>query len=287
MSLSVEKLFPFISYYARMWQRSLHMERTFGRDLRMPFSFPDIDRFGEGLFGLMSGMKGSGTKGSGADLTDGKIQDEVKTVNLCQPSRCKTCSTEKNIKRSPWSDLVCAHCGSSDIEKITDSRFGISASAHLKDVGTLRRYCLVAIEHEERDVFKITCWTIMSDDQYFKTYIEQQAKQSSKTCNMLPRSFDFRMSGAKQVLKFNMTLPSEVTVEPTIGALDTTEVVENMPGSVLKPFECKILGIKKSESVSLERAKLELSARKKSHGKKRGNTSRHVGEEESEETSDN
>jgi hypothetical protein len=280
MSLSTEKLMPFVEYYAKMWQNSLHMERTFGKDLRMPFSFPDIDRFGEGLFGLMSGMKGSGTKGSGADLTDGRIQDEVKTVNLCQPSRCKACSKENNQKRSPWSDTVCAHCGSSDLEKIDDSRFGISASAHMKDEGTIRRYCLVAIEHEEGDLFKITCWTIMSEDKYFSEYVEKQAKQTSKTCNLLPRSFDFKMSGAKQVLKFNMTLPSKINTEPTIGAFNTTEVVEDIFGSQLKSKELKKLGIKKNESVTVERAKIELTARKKSHGKARGATSRHVGGED-------
>jgi len=286
MPLSTEKLMPFVIYYARMWQNSLHMERTFGKDLRMPFSFPDIDRFGEGLFGLMSGMKGSGTKGSGADLTDGRIQDEVKTVNLCQPSRCKTCSKQNSQKRSPWSDTVCAHCGSSDLNKIGDSRFGISASAHVKDEGTIRRYCLVAIEHEEGDLFSITCWTISSDDPYFLAYITEQNKHTSKTCNLLPRSFDFKMSGAKQVLKFNMTLPNDVMTEPTIGAFDTTEVVEDMLGCELYSAEREKLGIQENESVSIERAKRELTARKKSHGKPRGSTSRHVGGDD-QDNSDN
>ena len=54
-------------HYAKLWQQSLHMERTLGLQLRMPFSFPDIDRYGEALCGLLTGLKGSGTKGSGAD----------------------------------------------------------------------------------------------------------------------------------------------------------------------------------------------------------------------------
>jgi hypothetical protein len=277
MPLVTEKLMPFVTYYARMWQNSLHMERTFGKELRMPFSFPDINRFGEGIFGLMSGMKGSGSKGSGADLTDGRIQDEVKTVNLCQPSKCRICLKKDKKKRSPWSDTVCAHCGSSNIKKIGDSRFGIDTSAHMKDKETIRRYCFVSIEHEEGDLFKITCWTIYSDDSYFSAYIAEQYKQKSKSCNLLPRSFDFKMSGAKQVLKFNMTLPNDVMTEPTIGAFDTTEVVEDMLGSTLTSAEREKLGIRENESVSIERAKRELTARKKSHGKPRGLTRRDLG----------
>jgi hypothetical protein len=269
------KLVGLLTYYSQMWHKSLNMERTMGISLRLSFSFPDIDRFGEALFGVLSGLKGSGTKGSGADLTDGRIQDEVKTANLCQPSKC----TEKSCKKSsPWSDTVCAHCGSSKIKKMSDSRFGISASAHLKDIATLRQYCFVAIEHVVDDKFSITAWTIQANDPYFTSYVNEQAKQSSKTCNLLPRSFDFLMSGAKQVLKVTMTLPTDIAIEPTVGEIDRSEIAEPIPYSVLNGAERKALGLEKGESIAVERAKQVLSARKKSHGKARGTTSRHVGD---------
>jgi hypothetical protein len=259
-----------------MWQNSLEMERTEGKSLRMPFSFPDIDRFGEALFGALSGLKGSGSKGSGADLTDGRIQDEVKTVNLCQPSKC----TEKKCeKSSPWSDTICAHCGSSKLKRMKDSRFGILSTTHLKNIATLRQYCLVAIEHVVDDEFSITCWTIQAKNPYFTSYINNQAKASSKQCNLLPHSFDFLMSAPKQVMKVVMTLPSDMTIKPIVGGIDRSEFTLSIPCSVLTDKECKALGVKKDEFVTVERANEVLSARPKTHGKRRGETSRRVGEE--------
>jgi len=255
-----------------MWQHSLHMERTFAA-LRMPFSFPDIDRYGEALCALLSGLKGSGTKGSGADLTDGTIQDEVKTACLCQPSRCRTCT-----KRSPWSSSVCSHCGSTSLEAMNDSRFGISASAHVKDRDTLRQYWCVAIEHVGADVFRTTVWTIQSSNPYFSTYVAEQAKQTSKTCNLLPRSYDFILSNATRVACVDMTLPADVSQAPTVGPMDRTEVVDPMPCSSLYESEKKALGLTKTDThVSVVRALEVLGPRKKSHGKPRGTTSRGVG----------
>lgn len=273
LHMNTMALHSLLSYYAKSWQLSLHMERTLGRELRMPFSFPDIDRFGEALFGVLYGLRGSGTKGSGADLVDAKstFQDEVKTVNLCQPSKCNECQ-----RRSPWSDEVCAHCGSKDIERIGDSRFGINAAAHLKDAATLRHYLVCAIEHRDGDTFCVTGWRIRANDPYFVGYINEQSKQVSKTCNLLPRSFDFVMSGATQVVQFTLNLPTDPDAKPTVGEVDTTEVVDRIPWKVLKKNERELLGLSKDESVSVERAKQVLAPRKKAHGKSRGVTDRHV-----------
>lgn len=263
-----------LAYYAKMWQHSLHMERMFA-GLRMPFSFPDIDRYGEALCASLSGLKGSGTKGSGADLTDGRIQDEVKTVCLCQPSRCAGCD-----RRSPWSYTACAHCGSTELERMTDSRFGINAAAHLKDKDTLRQYWCVALEHVEGDVFQTTVWTIQSSNAYFAAYVDQQAKQSSKTCNLLPRSYDFVLSGAKRVFQVQMTLPTNIDVAATVGDVDRTEVSEELSCSVLKQSERVALGLSPKDTLScvtVERALEVLGPRKKAHGKARGTTSRGVG----------
>jgi hypothetical protein len=265
-----------LAYYATLWQRSLDMERTLGLQLRMPFSFPDIDRFGEALCGLLTGLKGSGTKGSGADLSDGRIQDEVKTVCLCQPSRCLACK-----KRSPWTHTVCSHCGSAELERMSDSRFGLNAAAHLKDKDTLRNYWCVALEHVSGDGFQITAWTLDASNPYFNAYIEEQAKQSSKTCNMLPRSYDFVMSGATRVFRVEMTLPSDLSVAPTVGEIDQTITAERLSCAVLRKSERVALGLAKTDEttcVSVEDAVKVLSLRKKTHGKLRGTTTRGIGE---------
>jgi hypothetical protein len=269
-------LSTFLSHYANLWQQSLHMERTLGVQLRMPFSFPDIDRYGEALCGLLTGLKGSGTKGSGADLSDGRIQDEVKTVCLCQPWRCTVCK-----KRTPWTHTVCGHCGTASLERMGDSRFGISASAHLKDRATLRNYWCVALDHVSGDVYRTTVWKIDATNAYFNTYVEQQHAHGSDTCNLLPRSYDFVLSGALRVLQVDMTLPTDASAAPTVGDLDQTETAELLSCAVLKQSERIALGFGKTDTttcIPVEEALRVLGPRKKSHGKERGTTSRGVGE---------
>ena len=265
-----------LHYYTRLWQHSLHMERTVGATLRMPFSFPDIDRFGEALCGLLTGLKGSGTKGSGADLSDGMIQDEVKTVCLCQTWRCTACK-----KRTPWTHTACGHCGSTELERMDDSRFGISASAHVKDRATLRNYWCIVLDHVSGDVYKTIVWKIDASNPYFNAYIDEQLSKGKKDhCNLLPRSYDFVLSGATRVLQVEMTLPTDTSVAPTIGDLDQTETAERLSCAVLKQAERVALGLKKTDNttcITVEEALRVLGPRKKAHGKARGQTSRGIG----------
>jgi hypothetical protein len=269
-----------LDYYAKMWQHSLHMERTFGQQLRMPFSFPDEARFGEALCGLLTGLKGSGTKGSGADLSDGRIQDEVKTLCRCQPWKCADCK-----KRTPWAHTVCGHCGSKSLKRMGDTRFGISATAHIKDKDTLRQYWCVAIDWVRDDIYQTIVWRIDASNSYFNAYVNEQHEHGSDTCNLLPRSYDFVLSGAKRVLQVEFTLPSDISIPPTVGEIDQTETAEPLSCAVLYSAERELLGFgKKDETscISVEEALEKLSPRKKAHGKARGVTSRGVGDDDSD-----
>lgn len=258
-------------YYAKMWSESLKMEKTIGRIMRLSFGFPDVGRFGEALSAALTNYKGSGGKGSGADLTNGIKQKEVKTVCLCQPSVCSKCQ-----RCSPWSDVVCSHCGHCKLIRRTDSRFGISSTSHIKNKDTLEEYMCVLIEHTKNDDFRITVWKIESANEYFSDYIETQSKQSSKTCNLLPRSFDFLMSAPVRLFQVTLTLHSEGSDMPTIGSIDLEHYQEKIKWSVLNGAERKLLGIKKDEEVSIDKACKFLKARKKTHGKPRGETARHL-----------
>ena len=258
-----------LKYYALMWTNSIKMEKTIGRMTRLSFAFPDVGRFGEALCSAITGYKGCGSKGSGADLTDGIKQKEVKTVCLCQPSVCNSCK-----RRSPWSDIVCSHCGDSKLVSLSDSRFGIGTTAHIKNKNTLDDYMCVAIEPTEADDFRITVWKIDATNEYFNKYIDTQDKHKSKTCNLLPHSFDFAMSAPVRVFQVTLTLPSDGDAHPTVGAINAEEYHEKVRWDILTGNERKLVCIEKGGEISVEDASKILTARKKSHGKPRGDTSR-------------
>ena len=264
-------IIEYIILHAVNFQRCLHMERTYGAKLNMSFAFTDISKFGEGLSAMLSGMQGTGGKGSGYDLTDGEsCGAEVKTVSWCQPHKCKQCKSSV-----PWSFKACKRCGSTNLKNIKDSRFGISAPNHVKYAEYLKRYWLVLIDHDCDDTFKLKVWTIESNDAYFGNYIHMQSLQKSSTCNLLPYSFDFYLSSPTLQFEADILLPEDISVCPSVTIITSDPIkVEKMSVNILESKERKQLNVLPGqEYVEISKA-LSLDSRTKNHGKKRGQTKR-------------
>lgn len=253
-----------LNHYATRWAADLEMEKTIGIENHFSMAFSDKDTFGEVLCSLLSGMKGCGTGGSGFDLSSGTYASEVKTVCVCQPWKCDACK-----RRTPWVSKTCVHCGSNSLHRMADSRFGIKPSAHFKYKGVLKTYYLVKIDHVEGDTYSVHVWTIDSDNAYFENYVETQMKNGADHCNLLPGSYDFHMCGPKLVFKVIFTL-SKTPSYITESYVDSIE--EDVPYACLNKTErahfaeCKM--IKYQDAIRV------LTLRKKTHGKKRGDTKR-------------
>lgn len=263
-----DEIVEFVMIYALIFKTSLMIERKY-KSSNISFAFTDISRFGEGLCSILSGFKGSGGKGSGFDLTNGTKANEVKTVCFCQPHKCKKCGSSV-----PWTSNTCANCNSTELKTITDSRFGISAKAHVKYKDELETYWLVLIEHDSEDIFKITVWTLKSDNKYFTNYINQQNKFASTTCNLLPYSYDFYMSNPIQRLQIHIRLPESHMDDPSIVNMEYKDTEIEMPCSILTRPELSKLGLNASDTISISEANDILTCRPKTHGKKRGDTKR-------------
>lgn len=258
----------FISWYAQRWYTELQMEREVGISTANSLAFQGIDVFGQTLGSMLSGMYGNGGKGSGFDLSDRKESAaEIKTVCLCQPWRCTKCK-----KRSPWTSTSCVHCAHEVLEQMNDSRFGIKADAHIKYKDSLKNYYLIAIEHLENSDYGITAWRIDCDNPYFNLYVNKQHESGSTTCNCLPYSYDFYMSGPTRLLKAKMVLNENLKVET-----DLTEVKEKVPIKCLQKKELKKVSEHVSDNhICYDVAKDMLSIRNKTHGKSRGETTRYL-----------
>lgn len=254
----------FIQSYASRWANDLHMERTIGLVTKNSMAFSGVASFGEVLCSLLTGMYGKGGSGSGHDLSNGRFAAEVKTVCWAQPWKCEICE-----KRSPHTSKLCVHCGSNNIINPRDSRAGISASAHLKYIDTLASYYIVLIDHVKDDIYSVHVWVIDSSNPYFHTYVKQQSEQKSKTCNFIPRSYDFHMSGPKLIYEIKLLLENEPKFE-----LVEHDKIEDMPVSVLKTKAEKALFPEFETHIPYDIALERLAIRNKCYGKPRGETTR-------------
>lgn len=261
-----DKLHRLISANIMKWKIDHDLELDLGIPTSNSMAFTGIDVFGQGLASVYSGMYGNGGKGSGFDLTDraGRAW-EVKTLCLCQPWRCRGCT-----RRSPWSSEVCVHCGSAELERMDDSRFGIKADAHVKYADSLEAYCLIAVNYSaERECYTIDMWEIRCDNPYFQLYVKTQHENGSSTCNMLPRKYDFYMSGPEHVLHVDFTLDGGIV------AMSLERSIEKMPVHLLRKEEAALVSADAVDGcVDYSVCAAKLTIRAKAHGKERGETTR-------------
>jgi len=257
-------LHNFLKITANRWAVELSTEKAIGLATRFSMAFSDPGKFGEVLCALISGMHGSGTGGSGFDLSNGTHAAEVKTVCLCQPWKCKSCN-----RKSPWTSIVCVHCSSNALSRVNDSRFGIKPSAHFKYKETLKLYWLVEINHEADDKYFVHVWTIDSSNEYFNLYLKTQSEHGFDNCNMLPRSYDFHMCGPRLIYKINFKLD----IDPSFEIIECDKI-EDIPYCLLTSDEKKKFDV--CQYVPYSIGCNLLTIRKKNHGKKRGDTTRNL-----------
>jgi len=258
-----------LTWTAKRWQDDKNYEKLH-QSTGISLAFQGIDKFGELLCCLLSpGYRGNGGGGSGHDLSNGTDAKEVKTVCWFQPRRCTGCKKRTAYYCGP----ECFHCHEKKLEKMKDSRAGISAAAHMKDIDVLKNYMIVLIRPTDLlDQVSVTVWNISSDNAYFSAYVRNQHEHGSTTCNMIPENRDFHMSGPVRIMQVTMTLPD--VGEPTVAASDFTLLPEPVPWRVMNNDDKK--GLEKQESIPYSALIGKIVVPKKSHGKARGKTTRRL-----------
>lgn len=223
-----------IKDWSSTWSKDI--EKSLDRNLTL-FGSSGGER-GEYLASLISGKLGTGSGGSGFDLSDGVTADESKFACLVQPKVCNKCvdiyCKENNVAKSPKIDSKfriiffypnCPKCGGNDFKYVSDSRWGIDSKAGIQYKDKMDIYWLQTLEPSEYDskcrTFIYKCFKISAKDENFSEYLLNQKENGSKdNCNLLPFSIDFyRFSPIKVV---------EVMIELKDGDSVVTDIFWNL-----------------------------------------------------------
>ena len=201
------------------------------------------------------------------------IAREVKICCLIQPKKCLTCKDRK----VPFFQKKCTFCNMSNFKSVKDSRFGIDAHAQVKYNTIIKEYILFIVDYDNKtENIILKCYKIVSDNNYFQEYIINQVKKGkSTTCNLLPYSYDFYLSGP--ILLFDFELTPDNKVNKIFYNLENS-VIEDIPISVFNEREIKKynINIRNREKLNYNRWINKFELRNKSLGKNRGTLNRIV-----------
>ena len=175
-----------------------------------PYAFTNIGGLGEELIlSLLPDYTGSASKGGAAydlkkeneDKTEILDAKEIKTVSLDGTKECIKCK-----RKCPPFQPHCLKCKGIEFKDMSDSRCGISASAHIEYKNVISDYYFMIIKfNHEKECINIKCWKIKSDNEYFDDYVTfQDEKGKGDTCNCLPGSVDFHLSGPIKLFEYDL-----------------------------------------------------------------------------------
>lgn len=260
------------------------------------FAFGDLGSFGEELALYMyPNSIGSGSKGGcafdnkevGINMETIKAR-EVKCVSLDGSKECVSEMCKGHKRKAPRFQTTCSYCGESNFKLRHDSRCGISAKAHMDYHDILSDYILIPCKYEPlTDTINIRAYRINSNNNYFHNYVQTQHNDGKgDTCNLLPYTYDFHLSGP--VLLFDISVSQSGDAVVHYFDLDSQNVVpiplynENTNTTIFTP---KILA-DYSDGITVEMFKNnggcidynehinKFRIKNKSHGKERGVTVR-------------
>lgn len=217
---------------------------------------------GQHLASLITGMEGVRTGARGDDLEDGT---EIKSCSrVDQLDNCKDC--KKKLLRI---ELACPHCGSTNINRMNDSKwlFSIKSEGELELLTKkIDRVFLTITDYPEYDsenfesirfqAFEIwnnedrhKNFAILMENYYYKIFLEHIKKNPSKTPapkNFWPYSYQFHLCNPVKV--FEATVENaNISPKTTINTLVKPDydrnllVPEDMPTSLLNINELRIL----------------------------------------------
>lgn len=278
-----------LTLWANIEFKNIQKEINMARNI--PFAFQHVGNLGEELALYMyPNSIGSGSKG-GFAFDNREINyvtkettktREVKFVSLDGSKTCKICK-----EKAPPFQTTCCFCNGSVFKLGNDSRCTISAASHVKYKMShnLLEYILFVSKYDRlNNSIRIRSFKINSNNVYFEKYIQTQYKNGKvKTCNLLPYSRDFHLSGPvmlfdmsfcakdKKVHSFNLE-NEEIMNIPLFNENNRLKIFKNTD---LKKYSVSITenmfgttGLNYNEYIN------RFTIKNKSHGKRRGETNR-------------
>ena len=255
-----------------------HIEQEKNNTSNVSKTFKGIGDFGEELtIELFPKSIGSGSKGGVAfdnvELNkDGSIEI-AREVKTCCPIQSKQCRNKKCRRKAPFFQLECVFCGNTEFKIIRDTRFGIDTKSHFKYEKILKEYIFNHIDYDEiTEKIYLKTFKINSDNHYFRNYLKNQYENSSKsnTCNLLPYSYDFHLSGPILLLDCEMS-PDNINIK--YFNIHNKNIID-IPTNIFTKREKMTLEIETEKYINYEKYISKLSLRNKNLNKDRGFTMR-------------
>jgi hypothetical protein len=244
--------------FAQCEFKNIEKEKN-NKAFNIPTAFTSIGGLGESIaVRIIPNAIGSASKGGCAhDITirdeNFKVIDAVEVKNVCLEGtkECKVCET-----KLPRFQTRCYCCkkdyddNKSNFRYISDSRAGISASAHMKyavDCNEIKRYFIFITSWDSNlSCIKINGFKFNCCNEYFTQYIKNQnTNGKGKSCNLLPYSRDWHLSGPIKILETQLT-----EQDVSIHYLDIeNEVIEPIP---YKNFRTKTVLFTKDDCSNIQ-----------------------------------
>jgi hypothetical protein len=204
---------------------------------------------GQHLASVITAIPGEGTAARGNDLVDGT---EVKTCSRAdQLGRCRSCDAPV----AAWRE-ECAECGSTDIERKTDSHwlFAVRSETELEQYLAEPRVLFILFDrtHHLKDI-RVRAWEVWPahpshrhfgdflTDYYRNNYVVKQGRAAP--ANLHPLTFDFLMMNPVRILDARLVdvdgPGASVEIDERWPPRDSRAEapVEAMPASVCAPGE--------------------------------------------------
>lgn len=272
-------------------KKNIYKEKT--RNRNQPYAFLGGGNFGEQLtLDIYPETIGSASKGGMAFDnktlgTDNELVSakEVKFVSLIGTKQCKICCKDSGANKCPWFQKTCLYCKNEDFKYISDSRAGISSSAHIKYKHIISEYIIFVQDYDNsKETISIKGYKFLTENEYFNTYIQNQydsGKKKGGTCNFVPYSYDWVLSGPILILDVDIDISK---VEPEViyhSYNPLSETYDDVTNTMLE----KLL-TKQEKTIILDKTKLvkgcykydyikdKFKLRPKTIGKSRGSTTR-------------
>lgn len=272
-----QQFYKRIKEWAIFEKQNILKERTFNRNF--PFAFLGLGNLGEELvLYLDENSLGSSSKGGCSYDNIVEIDSnfntlkarEIKFISLNGTKQCKKCE-----QKAPPFQLKCLKCSDNNFKLISDSRSGISASAHVKYGHIIQEYVIFISDYDEKcDILNLKCFKILSDNIYFANYCKNQFENGKgNTCNLLPYSYDWYSSGPIKLLDLNIICKNlnenNNFLEILFDNFDNN-ISEKIPIELLKHLEID----NSIDFIDYIEIKDQLTLKPKLLGKKRGELTR-------------
>lgn len=281
---SIQDLKQDLKEYGVTEKKNITKEKI--RNHNQCYAFLGGGDFGEQItLSIFPGTIGSASKGGMS--FDNKTLDkdknikharEVKFVCLVGTKKCKSCK-----QKCPPFQKKCIYCNGEKFKNYSDSRAGISSKAHIDYKEYIDEYIIYVQDYDEKkEIITIIGYKFLSKNMYFDNYIQNQYDSGNKkggTCNLLPYSFDWYMSGPIKFIDIHIDISKfEPIIKYNIYNIKS-EIYDNIPvvnfEKILNKNELELFyELPKEKRSEYLHVCSKLNIRNKSIGKSRGTTTR-------------